>query len=415
MSLIRPFRAVRPIPELVSKIAALPYDVMNTEEAREMVKGNPHSFLRIDRGEIELEPGIDVHDPKVYAHAKEKFFEMMADGRFVTEEIPCLYLYRLIREGRSQTGLAATVSVVEYEKGSIKKHELTRADKEQDRIDHVNTLNAHTGPIFLTYRDNEKAAELIEEIQKRTEPLYDFVAEDSVGHTVWRIDVEDDITALQKVFGEIPALYIADGHHRNASAARVAKMRREANPKHRGDEGYNFYLAVLFPDSQLEIMDYNRVVRDLNGRNAEEFLAELETSFSVQRVADRVEAKPQIPATFGMYLGGQWYALKPKKVPDGDCVERLDVSILQNLVLTPVLGIGDVRTDKRIDFVGGIRGLAELERRVDSGEMAVAFAMYPTVLSQLMEIADENRIMPPKSTWFEPKLRSGLLIHLLDD
>ena len=415
MAVIRPFHAVRPTPELAHLVAALPYDVMNTEEAREMVKGNPHSFLRIDRGEVELDPGIDVHDPKVYAHAKEKFDGMRADGRFVTEETACLYLYRLIREGRAQTGLAATVSVAEYENNIIKKHELTRADKEQDRIDHVNTLNAQTGPIFLTYRDNEKAAALIADIQARTAPMYDFVAEDGVAHTVWKIDGEADIETLKAVFGEIPNLYIADGHHRNASAARVAKMRREANPDHRGDEGYNFYLAVLFPDSQLEIMDYNRVVRDLNGRTQKEFLTELEKIFHILPAKDSDEAKPKAPATFGMYLGGKWYTLIMKEKPEGDCVERLDVSILQSNVLIPVLGIGDVRTDKRIDFVGGIRGLGELERRVDSGEMAVAFAMYPTSLAELMEIADEGRIMPPKSTWFEPKLRSGLLMHLLDD
>ena len=415
MALIRPFRAVRPDEALADKIAALPYDVMNTEEAREMVKGNPYSFLHIDKAEIDLDPDVDPHSSKVYEKAKENLDRMIDDGSFIRDDNPCLYIYRLIRNGKAQTGLAVVTSVEEYNSGIIKKHELTRADKEQDRINHVNTCNAHTGPIFMTYRNRPEIGNIISEICKNDAPIYDFTAEDGVTHTVWKIDDEALVCALTHAFEKVPNLYIADGHHRNASAAAVAKLRKESNPQHTGDEGYNYYLSVLFPDDELNILDYNRLVKDLAGMTEDEFLAEVEKVFSVTPAKDKDDAKPKEPATFGMYLGGKWYRLKPLHPLEDDCIKSLDVSVLQDRLLTPILGIGDIRTDARIDFVGGIRGLGELERRVDNGEMTVAFAMYPTSLAQLMQIADENKIMPPKSTWFEPKLRSGLLIHMLDD
>lgn len=415
MATIRPFRAIRPRDDLADKIAALPYDVMNTEEAREMVKDNPHSFLHIDRAEIDLPVGTDPHDRAVYLKAKENLDGMIADGRFIQDDKPCLYIYRLIRNGRSQTGLAVTASVEEYEKGIIKKHELTRADKEQDRIDHVDTTNAHTGPIFLAYRNKKEITALIEDIKKNTAPVYDFTAEDGISHAVWVVDDAETVALLTEAFAAVPNFYIADGHHRNASAARVSGYRKNANPNHNGKEGYNFYLAVLFPDNELEILDYNRVVTDLNGYTEDGFIAEIEKAFTVEPKADKDAAKPAAAATFGMYLGGKWYSLAPKAPLEDDCIKSLDVSVLQERLLTPILGIGDIRTDKRIDFIGGIRGVGELEKRVDSGEMAVAFSMYPTSLAQLMQIADEDKIMPPKSTWFEPKLRSGLLIHSLED
>ena len=300
-----------------------------------------------------------------------------------------------------------------YNSGIIKKHELTRADKEQDRINHVDFCNANTGPIFLTYKAMDDISRIIDDYTRSNVPIYDFTSEDGISHTVWKIDDGNVTQSLVYAFGKVPALYIADGHHRNASAAKVAMMRREENPDYTGDEEFNFYLAVIFPDDQLKILDYNRVVRDLNGMTKEEFLKKVSGAFNIQPAAGKDQAKPDHAASFGMYLDGDWYKLTPKEPVDDDSIKGLDVSILQDRLLTPVLGIGDVRTDDRIDFVGGIRGLGELERRVDDG-WAVAFAMYPTSLQQLMRVADEGKIMPPKSTWFEPKLRSGLLIHTLD-
>ena len=415
MATVRPFKAVRPRGDLGDKIAALPYDVMNTEEAREMVKGNPYSFLHIDRGEIDLPVGTDPHDKAVYDKAHDNFVGMLERGEFIQDNAPCFYIYRLIMDGRAQTGLAVTASIAEYESGIIKKHEKTRADKEQDRVDHVKTVGAHTGPIFLAYRHVPEITALINSIAENTAPLYDFEAEDGIRHTVWKIAENADIARLTELFGNVPNLYIADGHHRNASAARVAAEKRAENKNHTGNEGYNYYLAVLFPDDELKILDYNRVVADLNGYTADGFIEKLGELFDITAAPDAAGAKPKAEHTFGMFLGGKWYALRPKfNIPD-DCIAGLDVSILYDKVLSPILGIGDIRTDKRIDFVGGIRGPGELERRVLSGEMAVAFAMYPTTMAQLFTVADNNEIMPPKSTWFEPKLRSGLLIHMLDD
>ncbi|MBO5561232.1 MAG: DUF1015 domain-containing protein [Firmicutes bacterium] len=411
MSVLRAFKGYRPTAELCSKVAALPYDVMSSAEAREMVKGDPYSFLHVDRAEIDLDPSVDIYSPEVYQKAAENLNKMITDGIYIHDEKPCMYIYRLTMDGRSQTGLVACASIDEYINNKIKKHELTREDKEQDRIRHVDTCNANTGPIFLTYRNRDDINALIAEETAKT-PVYDFVSEDGVGHTVWVIDDESKISALQAAFAQVPALYIADGHHRNASAVKVG-LKRRGEGEYDKEAEFNFYLAVAFPDNQLKILDYNRVVKDLNGMSESEYLEKISKDFDVK--PENGTFKPDSALTFGMYLGGKWYRLTAK---DGsfnaaDPVESLDVSILQNNLLAPVLGIGDPRTDDRIAFVGGIRGLGELVSLVDSGRAAVAFAMYPTSVEQLMSIADAGKIMPPKSTWFEPKLRSGIFIHTL--
>ena len=412
MAVIRQFKAVRPTPAMAEKVAALPYDVVNSEEARDMTAGKPYSFLHVDKAEIDLPVGIDIYSPEVYAKAKENLDNLIANGILIQDDKPKLYIYELTMEGRSQTGLVACTSIDEYINGIIKKHELTREDKEQDRIRHVDICNANTGPIFLAYRTVDKISEIINKIKKNL-PIYDFTAEDGIKHRAWVIDNEDDITNLVELFKDVPSLYIADGHHRNASAAKVGLKRRIEKPDYTGDEEFNYYLSVIFPSDQLQILDYNRVVRDLNGMSAEEFITKLSEKFDIKNVSGR--AKPEKQYDFGMYLNKKWYMLTAKSsIITEDAVKGLDVSILQDNVLIPLLGIGDIRTDKRIDFVGGIRGLGELEKRVDSGEMKVAFAMYPTSIEQLMTIADEDKIMPPKSTWFEPKLRSGLFIHSLE-
>ena len=412
MAVIRQFKAVRPTPAMAEKVAALPYDVVNSEEARDMTAGKPYSFLHVDKAEIDLPVGIDIYSPEVYAKAKENLDNLIANGILIQDDKPKLYIYELTMEGRSQTGLVACTSIDEYINGIIKKHELTREDKEQDRIRHVDICNANTGPIFLAYRTVDKISEIINKIKKNL-PIYDFTAEDGIKHRAWVIDNEDDINNLVELFKDVPSLYIADGHHRNASAAKVGLKRRIEMPDYTGDEEFNYYLSVIFPSDQLKILDYNRVVRDLNGMSDEEFITKLSEKFDIKNVSGR--AKPEKQYDFGMYLNKKWYMLTAKSsIITEDAVKGLDVSILQDNVLIPLLGIGDIRTDKRIDFVGGIRGLGELEKRVDSGEMKVAFAMYPTSIEQLMTIADEDKIMPPKSTWFEPKLRSGLFIHSLE-
>lgn len=412
MAVIRQFKAIRPTPEMAEKVAALPYDVVNSEEAAEMVIGNPYSFLHVDKAEIDLPAGTDIYSPEVYEKAKSNLEKMITDGVLVQDEKPMLYVYELTMDGRSQTGLVACTSIDEYMQGIIKKHELTREDKEQDRIRHVDICNANTGPIFLAYRTVDEISEIVDNVKKNA-PVYDFTAEDGIIHRAWIIDDEETINRLVKLFKDVPNLYIADGHHRNASAAKVGLKRRNENPNYTGDEEFNYYLAVIFPSDQLKILDYNRVVKDLNGLSEEEFIKKLSEKFDIVETEGR--AKPDKAYDFGMYMDGKWYMLTAKdEIRSKDAVKGLDVSILQDNVLIPILGIGDIRTDKRIDFVGGIRGLGELEKRVDSGEMKVAFAMYPTSIEQLMTIADENKIMPPKSTWFEPKLRSGLFIHSLD-
>lgn len=416
MATIRPFMGIRPEADYAQAVAALPYDVMNSVEAREMVKGKPYSFLHIDKAEVDLPEGIDVYSDAVYAKAKENLEDMIAKGVFTQDLLPNLYIYRLTMNGKSQTGLVACTSIDEYLNGTIKKHELTRADKEADRIRHVDTLNANTGPIFLAYKNNETARVIIEGWKTANKPVYDFVSEDGIGHTVWVIDSDTEIGILVDSFRQVENLYIADGHHRNASAVKVGLKRREQKELYTGEEEYNYYLSVLFPADELKIMDYNRVVKDLNGHTAEEFLKLLNSKFEVTPYLGEGQLQPQNPHEFGMYLEGKWFSLSTKKeILSDDPVLGLDVSILQKEVLEPLLAIGDPRTDKRIDFVGGIRGLAELERRVDSGEMKLAFSLYPTSMDELMSVADAELIMPPKSTWFEPKLRSGLFLHDLGE
>jgi len=414
MAVVRAFKAIRPEPKLADKVAALPYDVMDSNEAREMVKGNPYSFLHVDKAEVDLDPSIDIYDKRVYEKARENLQNMIKDGIFIQDSKPCLYIYKQVMNGRAQIGLVGCTSIDDYMNNIIKKHEHTRADKEQDRINHVDYCNANTGPIFLTYRAKKQINDTVNGWMAAHKPVYDFVSEDGIGHTVWVIDDNSVIAALEKEFAEIDYLYIADGHHRSASAVKVGLKRREQFPDYKGDEEFNFFLSVLFPDEQLYIMDYNRVVKDLNGNTTEEFIKKVSEKFEVEPYSGEGPYKPEQKHTFGMYLDGKWYKLaaKPGTFDEKDPVDRLDVSILQNNLLRPILGIQDPRTDKRIDFVGGIRGLKELERRVDGG-MKVAFSMFPTTIDDLMSIADAGQVMPPKSTWFEPKLRSGLFIHEL--
>lgn len=411
MAVFRGFRAYRPAEKNQALIPALPYDVMSSDEAREMVKGNPLSFLHIDKAEIDLPLGTDLYDTAVYEKAKENLIALEENGDLIQDSEPCLYIYKQVMNGRSQTGIVGCASIDDYMNNVIKKHEHTLAKKEQDRINHVNTCDANTGPIFLTYRKNDEISGIIESWMKNNQPVYDFTADD-VSQTVWVVDDAETVNRLSALFDTVPAMYIADGHHRCASAVRVGEMRRKANPDYTGEEEFNYFLAVAFPDKELEIMDYNRVVKDLNGLDENEFITAISKSFEVEKTEGR--CKPSDKHTFGMYLNKQWYLLKAKAdiINESDPVERLDVSILQNYLLDAVLGIKNPKTDDRIDFIGGIRGLAELEKRADS-DMQLAFAMYPTTVDDLMAIADAGLIMPPKSTWFEPKLLSGLFIHHL--
>lgn len=413
MAVVKPFKAIRPRHDLADKVAALPYDVMNSDEAREMVKDNPYSFLHVDKAEIDLDRDINAYDNMVYEKAASNLNNMIKEGIFIKEDKPCLYIYRLIMNGKSQTGIVGCTSIDEYINNTIKKHELTRAEKEQDRINHVDYCDANTGPIFLTYRNSIGLSDIMNTWTKK-EPLYNFTAEDGVCHIVWRIDDEAVIDMIESLFKKIDYLYIADGHHRAASAVKVGLKRRKENPQYTGDEEFNYFLSVIFPDSDLLIMDYNRVVKDLNGFSTEEYMAKVSEKFNISRYEGKGSYKPSCKHTYGMYIDGKWYELDAKEgtYDPNDPVDRLDVSILQNNLLNPVLGIQDPRTDKRIDFIGGIRGLKELEKRVHEG-MKVAFSMYPTTIDDLMSIADAGKVMPPKSTWFEPKLRSGLFIHKL--
>lgn len=415
MAIFKPFRAVRPAAAFADKVAALPYDVMNSDEARKMAFGNPYSFLHVDKAEIDLPKSVDIYDEKVYLKAKENLSKLISADVLQADEKPCLYIYQQVFEGRTQTGLVGCASVDDYLQSVIKKHEFTRADKEADRIRHVDTLDANTGPIFLTYRGRAEIASLLEQWKAAHTAVYDFTSGE-VRQTVWVMDDDAVIAQLTALFGEIPALYIADGHHRAASAVKVAQKRRAEHPDYDGSEEFNFFLSVLFPAEELAIMDYNRLILDLNGYSAEKFLERIAADFTVEK-APTVPYRPTQNHTFGLYLEKTWYrlAVNPDSVDESDPVKRLDVSILQEKLIAPVLGIDDPRTDKRIDFVGGIRGLAELERRVDSGEAKAAFSMFPTSTEELMSIADAGQVMPPKSTWFEPKLLSGLFIHFLSD
>lgn len=412
MPKITPFRAVRPTPELSAHIAALPYDVYNRKEALEEIRKEPLSFLKIDRAETQFPDDVDTYDAKVYAKAKELLDSMIAEGSFIIEETSCYYIYELIMDGRSQTGIVACSSVDDYQNQIIKKHENTREEKELDRIRHVDVTDAHTGPIFLVYRSVPKINELVAN-SKKADPVYDFTSPDGITHRVWCISDTAVITELETLFAQIPCTYIADGHHRCASAVKVGLKRRAEHPGYTGEEEFNRFLSVLFPDEQLYIMPYNRVVRDLNGLSPEEFLSAVrKAGFSIE-AKGKEQTAPCEKGSFGMYLKDTWYLLTAdKSLLSPDPVKGLDVSILQDNLLKPILNINDPRTDKRIDFVGGIRGLNELERRV-SCDMTVAFSMYATSIQELLSVADAGLLMPPKSTWFEPKLRSGLFIHKL--
>ncbi len=415
MATFKPFKALRPLPQYAKDVAALPYDVMNSSEAREMVKNKPYSFIHVDKAEVDLPEDTYLYSDEVYEKAASNLKKLESEGICKEDEEPMFYIYRQIMNGKEQTGLVGCASVDDYINNEIKKHELTRADKEADRIRHVDTCDANTGPIFLCYRDSESVNEIIESIKNTTAPVYDFVSDDGVAHTVWTVEGSELTEKLSKLLSGVGAFYIADGHHRCASAVNVAKMRRESHPNYDGTEEFNFFLAVLFPVSCLSILDYNRVVKDLNGLSSDEFINKISEKFDVKAYENEGCFKPQAKHSFGMYLDSKWFELKAKQgtFDENDPVGRLDVSILQNNLLTPVLGIGDPRVDKRIDFIGGIRGLKELEMRVENG-MRVAFSMYPTTLDDLMSIADAGKIMPPKSTWFEPKLMSGLFIHKLE-
>lgn len=411
MAEIRPFRAYRPAPGLEGRTAALPYDVYNREEACEAVRANPDSFLAIDRAETGFDSSVDTYAPEVYERAAALLRERIGNGSFRQDETPCYYLYEQVMDGRSQTGIVACASIDDYLDNTIKKHENTRADKEQDRIRHVDSCNMQTGPIFLAYRGNGVLKGIIEEVRERPAAC-GFVSEDGITHRVWVINDEETIAAIYEEFAEIPAVYIADGHHRCASAVKVGLKRREEHPGYTGEEEFNFFLAVLFQTEELRILDYNRVVRDLNGMGKEEFLARIQKEFRVTKLG-KAPCRPDRKRVFGMYLEEDWYRLEARgEICSDDAVQGLDVSLLQDYLLGPVLGIQDPKTDKRIDFVGGIRGLEELERRVHT-DMKVAFSLYPTSIEELADVADAGKLMPPKSTWFEPKLRSGLFLHSL--
>lgn len=414
MAIVRPFRAVRPVPELAEQVASLPYDVMNRAEARELAGDNELSFLHVVRAEIDLPDSVDDYADEVYRKGCERMRRMMADGVMKQDSRPLFYIYRQIMKGRVQTGLVATFSVDEYLSNKIKKHEFTRKDKEEDRTRHFDTCDAHTEPVFLTYRRQAVIDRLIGDFIKFNDPVYDFKTEDGITHLFWTLDDQEAISELESLFGQVPALYIADGHHRSAVSGNVALKRRQQYPDAPADAEFNYFLAVVFPDEDLFIMDYNRLVKDLNGMTPEVFLEKISTVYQVEPTD--APFHPRKKAEMCMYLEGQWYRLTaPPSLYEGlDPVSRLDVSLLQDNVLTPLLAIDDPRTSMRIDFVGGIRGLDELKRRVDGG-WAAAFAMCPTTMDDLLAIADAEMVMPPKSTWFEPKLRSGLFVHLLSD
>lgn len=415
MAKVKPFKGIRPTRELASRIASRPYDVLNSEEARAEAEGNPMSLYHIIKPEIDFEPGTDEHDPKVYDKAVANFAEFRKNGWLVQDATEKYYIYAQTMDGRTQYGFVIAANVDDYLSGVIKKHELTRRDKEEDRMKHVRAQNANIEPVFFAFADNKVLDDLLKRITSAPAE-YDFVADDGFGHHFWVVDDPKDIAVITEEFAKMPALYIADGHHRTAAAALVGAEKARNNPYHRGDEEYNYFLAVAFPASHLKIIDYNRVVRDLNGLTPEQFLARLEKDFTVTDKGTEIY-HPQHLHDFSLYLGDHWYELVPKegRYDDSNPIGVLDVTVSSDLILRDILGITDLRSDKRIDFVGGIRGLEELKRRVDSGEMAMALALYPVSMDQLMSIADTGNIMPPKTTWFEPKLRSGLIIHTLND
>ena len=414
MAKVKPFRGIRPPRELIEKVASRPYDVLNSEEARREADGNEMSLYHIIKPEIDFPAGTDEHSEPVYAKAVENFNAFLRNGWLRPDEREHYYIYAQTMDGRTQYGIVVAANVYDYVNGVIKKHELTRRDKEDDRMRHVKVNNANIEPVFLAFPDNPRLQEIIDRVSAGT-PEYDFVAPDGFGHHFWVVDDEAMESAITEEFARMPHLYIADGHHRSAAAARVGLEKAAADPAHTGEEEYNYFMAVAFPASHLRIIDYNRVVRDLNGLSPEEFLGRLEKDFTVEEKGTEIYAPARLH-NFSMYLGGKWYSLTPRegRYDDNDPIGVLDVTISSDLILRDILGITDLRSDKRIDFVGGIRGLEELRRRVDSGEMAFALALYPVSMKQLMDIADTGNIMPPKTTWFEPKLRSGLVIHALD-
>lgn len=414
MAKVKPFKGVRPPKHLVEQVASRPYDVLNSEEARKEAEGNAMSLYHIIKPEIDFEPGTDEHDPKVYDRAVENFHNFQKQGWLVEDDKEKYYIYAQTMDRRTQYGFVVAAWVNDYMEGRIKKHELTRRDKEEDRMKHVRVNNANIEPVFFAFPDNEALEQIIREVTAGT-PEYDFVAPDGFGHTLWVIDDDKMIGRISEEFAKIPNLYIADGHHRSAAAALVGAEKARNNPNHRGDEEYNYFMAVAFPASHLKIIDYNRVVRDLNGLSEEEFLNRLRENFVVEEKGEETYT-PSALHNFSLYLGGKWYSLTAKEgtFNDQDPIGVLDVTVSSDLILRDILGITDLRSDKRIDFVGGIRGLGELKRRVDSGEMKMALALYPVTMDQLINIADTGNIMPPKTTWFEPKLRSGLVIHKLD-
>jgi len=412
MAIIKPFKALRPDAAVAEKVAALPYDVMNVEEARQMSAGNPNSFLHVSRPEIDLPASVDPYDEQVYVKGRENLSAFVRNGILKAEQNECYYVYRQ-RMGRiDQTGLVVCADVDDYQTGVIKKHEHTRPDKEDDRVKHIDYLDANDEPVFYIAPKNSEIESIIS-TATADKPEYNFTTPDGVSHTLWIISEATTIQRLTSLYAAIPKLYVADGHHRSAAASRVREIRRQSNPQHSGKEEYNFFLTVIFPEDQLHIMPYNRAVKDLNGRDAAAYMEQIKSCFDIE--ASKEQVTPSTRHQFGMYLGGQWYTLTSKSgtVDENDTVARLDVSILQDKLLNPVLGIENPRTDKRIHFVGGIRGNNELVKLVDSGEYAVAFSMHPTSIRELIELADQDQIMPPKSTWFEPKLRSGLFVHML--
>ncbi len=415
MPVLKPFKGFRPPVEIVKDLASRPYDVLNSEEAREEAKGNPYSLLHIVKPEIDCHPDIDQYDQQVYDTAKSNFEQFRNKGWLVQDEKDCLYIYAQTMGGKSQYGIVGCASIEDYVTGKIKEHELTRKDKEADRVKHVKITNANMEPVFFTYRAEPELDSIVTRFTSSNDPVYDFITDDGVGHHFWMIDDQQLIDRITDLFANIPYTYVADGHHRTAAAVIVGNEKKSANPQHTGNEEYNYFLAVHFPDSQLNIIDYNRVVRDLNGLDAESFLEKIRKDFKVEEKGSEIY-KPERFHNFSLYLEGKWYSLtaKPEGCNDEDPIGCLDVTILSDLVLDKILGIKDLRTDKRVDFVGGIRGLGELKRLVDNGKMKAGFALYPVTMKQLMDIADTGNMMPPKTTWFEPKLRSGLAVHLLE-
>ena len=413
MAKIKPFKGIRPPKEFVAQVVSRPYDVLNSEEAREEAKGNEKSLYHIIKPEIDFPEGTSEYDPKVYEKAAENFQKFQDNGWLVQDEKDNYYVYAQTMNGRTQYGLVVCANVDDYMTGKIKKHELTRRDKEEDRMKHVRVNNANIEPVFFAYPDNKQLDEIVAAVI-RNEPEYDLVTSDGIGHTFWVISDDAVIAQITEAFAKMPYMYIADGHHRSAAAALVGDEKRKNNPNHKGDEEYNYFLAVCFPDNQLNIIDYNRVVKDLNGLTEEQFLEALGKNFTVEKKGSEIY-KPNKLHNFSLYLSGEWYSLtaKPGTYDDNDPIGQLDVTVSSKLILDEILGIKDLRSDKRIDFVGGIRGLGELKKRVDSGEMKVALALYPVSMKQLISIADSGNIMPPKATWFEPKLRSGFIVHKL--